>query len=194
MSNVHDMFTSSTRLSVQHTLKRTSWDSCSSAPFVGSRMTSVASRAAEKRDRVLLSLQRGHADRDAGRHSSHTVTDAEGTDRRPASGWRLKAWGAPCCAHSIKSGVGRGGKTQITRGKLLGLRVSSKIQTDIKKKVIYLAYECGWIQMVCPWHTMELAVCLLWLERKLHKVSFAPVFSGLAKFLAQTCCSTDIVR
>ena len=49
-------------------------------------MTSVASRAAEKRERALLSLQRGRADRDAGRHSSHTVTDAEGTDTGPASG------------------------------------------------------------------------------------------------------------
>ena len=49
-------------------------------------MTSVASRAAEKRESVSLSLQRGHADRNAGCHSSHTVTDAEGTDRRPASG------------------------------------------------------------------------------------------------------------
>ena len=49
-------------------------------------MTSVASRAAEKREGVLLSLQRGRADRDAGRHSSDTGTDAEGTDRRPASG------------------------------------------------------------------------------------------------------------
>ena len=49
-------------------------------------MTSVASRAAEERERALLSLQRGRADRDAGRHSSHTVTDAEGTDRGPASG------------------------------------------------------------------------------------------------------------
>ena len=49
-------------------------------------MTSVASRAAGKRERALPSLQRGHADRDAGRHSGYTVTDAEGTDRGPASG------------------------------------------------------------------------------------------------------------
>lgn len=57
----------------------------------GKRKTSVASRAAEKRESVLLSPQRGRADRDAGRHRSHTVTDAEGTDRRPASAWRLQA-------------------------------------------------------------------------------------------------------
>ena len=131
MSNIYGMFTSSTRLSVQCTLKRPSWESCSSAQSVGSGMTSVASRAAEKRESVLLSPQRGRADRDAGRHRSHTVTDAEGTDRRPASAWRLQAWGASRCAHSIMSGVRGGGKTHITRVKFLGLRVSNKIYTEV---------------------------------------------------------------
>lgn len=169
MSNVHDLFTSGTRLSVQHTRKRPSWDSCSSAQFVGSRMTSVASRAAEKRERVLPSLQTGRADRDAGRHSSHTVTDAEGTDRRPASGWRLKAWGAARSAHSIKSGVRRGGKTQITRGKSLGLRVSSKIQTEKKKK-----YRQRYLKKRSfIWHTNVDGY-----KWYIHGVSWQPVFSG----------------
>ena len=53
-----------------------------------------------------------------------------------------------------------------------------------------MAYECGWIQMVYLWR--KSAVCLLWLECKFHKVSFASVFSGLTEFL--TCCFTNIVK